>query len=194
MEFESTDGATPLDPDEAEDLIPSHITTMRELNEWEQTNILQAERWIFGRRRRVDHLSEPFVRELHRRMFDETWRWAGQYRKTAKNIGVPAYQIAMSVKDVCEDVKTWLEQEVYPLDDIAIRLHHRLVAIHPFPNGNGRHTRLMADILLVRAGSQRFSWGGQNLQTAGSSRAAYLASLRAADRGEYGALLEFARS
>jgi Fic-DOC domain mobile mystery protein B len=187
------EGATPLDEDEAQDLIPTHILTISQLNEWEQTNILQAEEWLFARRR-PQLLSEPFVRDLHRRMFSETWKWAGKYRQTGKNIGVPSSQIASKVRDTCEDVAFWNANGVFPMDEAAIRLHHRLVAIHPFANGNGRHTRLMADALLFNHDMSRFTWGSQNLQAPGNTRSQYLRALRQADEGDYSALLAFARS
>lgn len=193
LEFANPEGATPLDPDEAEDLVPEHITTMAQLNEWEQTNILQAEQWLFSRKRR-DLLTEPFVRALHRRMFDVTWTWAGRYRLTAKNIGIPASQIPLAVRDTCDDVTYWVTGRVYDLDEIAVRLHHRLVLIHPFSNGNGRHTRLMADALLFQHGAPRFSWGSTDLQRPGTARTEYLAALRAADAGDFTALLRFARN
>jgi Fic-DOC domain mobile mystery protein B len=193
LEFPVPEGATPLDEDEAQDLLPAHIVTLAQLNEWEQANILQAEAWLFARKR-TKLLTEPFVRDLHRRMFDQTWKWAGTYRLTGKNIGVAANQIASKVRDTCDDVAFWIEHSVFALDDAAIRLHHRLVAIHPFPNGNGRHTRLMADALLFNNGAPRFTWGSENLQAAGVARSQYLRSLREADGGDYSALLAFARS
>jgi Fic-DOC domain mobile mystery protein B len=184
---------TPLDPDEAEGLIPGHIQTVGELNLWEQTNILGAEEWAFSRRRK-DLLEVPFVRELHRRMFGETWTWAGTFRKTGKNIGAPAHEIAASLRDLLNDVTYWLAHETYPLDEIAARFHHRLVAIHPFPNGNGRHGRLMADLLLWNRGAEPFTWGLGNLEAPGRFRELYLEALQAADSGDIGLLLRFARS
>jgi len=184
---------TPLDPDEAEGLIPDHIQTVGELNLWEQTNILRAEEWAFSRRRK-DVLEVPFLRELHRRMFEETWAWAGTFRTTGKNIGVPAHEIAASLHDLLNDVNYWLEHGTYPLDEIAARFHHRLVAIHPFPNGNGRHGRLMADLLLRNRGAEPFTWGRGDLQAPGRSRELYLKALQAADSDDIGPLLQFARS
>ena len=192
MEFTYAEGATPLDPDEAHDLIPTHITTSDQLNEWEQANILQGETWLF-QRKRPELLREPFLRELHRKMFDLTWRWAGQYRKTAKNIGVPFSQIGARIKDACDNAAFQVANEVFDLDETAVRLHHNLVSIHPFPNGNGRHTRLVADALLFQNDRERFSWGSANLQIAGDARATYLSALRSADKGDYAGLIRFAR-
>jgi Fic-DOC domain mobile mystery protein B len=193
FEFPTPEGATPLDEDEAQDLIPTHILTTPQLNEWEQANILAGEEWLFARRR-PKLLTEPFVRELHRRMFDKTWKWAGRYRLTGKNIGVPSTQIPSKVRDTCDDVAYWIANKTFPLDEAAVRLHHRLVAIHPFPNGNGRHTRLMADALLYYKDRARFTWGSEDLQAAGVVRAQYLRALRLADQDDYSALLIFARS
>ena len=187
------DGATPLDPDEAEGLVPNHIQTVSGLNQWEQANILRAEEWAFSHRRK-DMLETPFLREVHRRMFDETWTWAGTFRKTEKNIGVAPDTIAARLHDLLSDVVYWLEHRTYALDEIAGRFHHRLVAIHPFPNGNGRHGRLMSDLLLWNHGAEPFTWGRGDLQATSKVRGRYLKALRAADSGDIKPLIQFARS
>lgn len=186
-------GATPLDPDEARGLIPDHIRTQAELNQWEQANVLEGSTWALRTRER-DILGEHFVRELHRRLFGKTWRWAGIFRTTGKNIGVDAAQIALQLRELLDNTRYWIEHRTFPLDGIAVRFHHRLVAIHPFPNGNGRHARLMTDVLLRRNGAAAFSWGGANLDAAGDARDRYLAALRAADAGDYQPLMAMVRS
>lgn len=186
-------GATPLDPDEARGLIPRHIRMQAELDQWEQANVLEGSTWTLRSRER-DILSERFVRELHKRMFGNTWRWAGTFRTTEKNIGVDPAQIAVRLRDLLEDVHYWVEHGTYPVDEIALRFHHRMVAIHPFPNGNGRHARLMTDVLLKRNGAAAFTWGGANLENAGDARDRYLTALRAADGGDYTLLQAFVRS
>lgn len=186
-------GATPLDADEVRGLIPRHIRTQAELNQWEQANVLAGSAWAMRSRER-DVLSERFVRELHRRLFGETWRWAGTFRTTGKNIGVDAAQVAVQLRELLENAHYWIAQGTFPLDESSVRFHHRLVVIHPFPNGNGRHARLMTDILLRRNGAAPFSWGGANLEAVGDARDRYLAALRAADAGDYTPLLAFVRS
>ncbi len=186
-------GATPLDPDESAGLIPSHIATHGALNEWELVNIIGGERWAFSRKRR-NLLSIEFIRLLHKRMFGNTWRWAGTFRTTEKNIGIDPARIQPALRDLCEDAKVQLEHESYALDDIAARFGHRLVSIHPFANGNGRFSRTMADLLLVHNGAERFSWGAGNLIAESDSRRSYLDALRAADAGDYRPLLAFVRS
>lgn len=186
-------GATPLDPDEAIGLIPAHITTCEQLDEWEAENILAGTRWAAARRRK-DVLDDLFVRELHRRMFGRTWKWAGNYRATAKNIGVPPERIAVEVRKLMDDVKVQIERKVAPLDEIAARFHHRLVSIHPFANGNGRHARLMADLLLAANGAEPFDWGRGDLVHEGDARKHYLEALRAADARNFAPLLAFVRS
>jgi Fic-DOC domain mobile mystery protein B len=194
MNFDYPQGATPLDPDEAAELIPSHINTHKHLNEWELVNIVEGERWAFGRKHR-DLLDGAFVRRLHRRMFGQTWRWAGTFRLTEKNIGIDPARIQPALHDLCQDVQAQIEYRSYVLDEIAARFSHRLVSIHPFANGNGRLSRTMADLLLVHHGASRFSWGsGANLVEEGAVRQAYLAALRAADAKDYGPLLGFVRS
>ena len=133
-----TDGQTPLDPDEVEGLIPSYVRTRQELNEWEQANIASAIAWLSQRRRRNPVLSLSFLRELHRRMFGKTWRWAGKFRTSGKTIGIPADQITEAVYNLLEDTKEQVKNRGSSADEIAVRFHHGLVRIHPFPNGNGR--------------------------------------------------------
>lgn len=186
------DAATPLTPDEREGLIPAYITLRRELNEAEQVGIESADRWAFGRRRNV--LDERFLKLLHKRMFGGVWRWAGAYRTTARNIGVDAYRIGVDLHQLLDDVRYWIDHQTYAPDEIAVRFHHRLVAIHPFPNGNGRHARLAADLLAVQLGQPRLSWGRASLVEPKETRQAYVAALRAADQHDIAPLLTFARS
>ena len=193
MNFEYPLGATPLDPDEAQGLLPTHITTQGELNVWEQTNILQGELWA-ARHSKRELLDEAFIRELHRRMFDQTWRWAGTFRSSDKNIGVDWLQIAMQLRNLLDNTRYQVEHQVFSADELAVRFHHQLVVIHPFPNGNGRHARLMADLLVQRLGMPRFSWGSESLIGTSGVRSAYLEALRAADRHKIELLLAFART
>jgi Fic-DOC domain mobile mystery protein B len=185
-------GATPLDADELASLIPGHITTQGELNEWEQLNIAQGENW--ARKQRKEILNEGFVRQLHKQMFGETWKWAGEFRKSDKNIGVDWLTIGVELKKLLDDAHYQVEHATYPHDEIAVRFHHRLVAIHPFPNGNGRHARLMADLLVERLGQPRFTWGSRSLVDASEIRQRYIAALQAADARDIAPLLTIARS
>ena len=194
MNFDYPDGATPLDPDEAQGLLLSHITTRTELDRWEQENITEAEAWAFRRAPR-DILTDGFIKILHRRMYGHVWRWAGEYRTTGKNIGLPAWQISSELRNLCADAVAWLKHASYPPDELAARFHHRLTAIHPFPNGNGRHARMMTDILLAHLLKQpRFTWGSGNMVSAGDCRQQYIEALRAADLLDFQPLLEFVRS
>ena len=186
------DGGTELSEEEREGLIPSYITLRGELNEAEQANILEADEWAFRRKRYV--LEEKFLNNLHKRMYGNVWRWAGQYRTSGKNIGVDAYRIPTELRQLLDDCRYWTENKTYEPDEIAARFHYRLVAIHPYPNGNGRHARLAADMLLNSMGRERFSWGGKNLVDAGKTRKHYIATLQAADGHDIGPLLEFVRS
>lgn len=187
--------ATPLDRDEAQGLIPLHISTRGQLNEWEQQNIVEGERWAFGRQHR-DLRSLEFIKQLHRRMFGRTWKWAGKFRITEKNIGVDPTRIPVEVQELMRDVQTQVEHGAYSLKEIAVRFHHRLVWIHPFPNGNGRVSRTMTDLLLVSLGAEPFHWGGQtnDLVDTGKIRDRYVTALRSADSGDYRLLLEFVSS
>jgi Fic-DOC domain mobile mystery protein B len=186
------DAATPLTPEEREALIPSYITLRAELNEAEQIGIDDAERWAFARRR--DVLSEEFLTGLHRRMLGKVWRWAGAFRQSERNIGIDHWLIPIELRQLLGDMRYWIDNETYPPDEIAVRFHHRLVFIHPFPNGNGRHARLAADLLITQLGGQRFTWGRTSLIAASEARKKYLAALKLADNHEIGPILAFARS
>lgn len=186
------DAATPLAADERAQLIPTYITTRSQLNEAEQANIADADLWAFRRKR--DVLGEAFLLNLHKRMLNGVWKWAGSFRQTERNIGIQAYRIGVELRQLLDDVSYWMEHQTFSPDEIAVRFHHRLVFIHPFPNGNGRHARLAADLLAVQLGQERFSWGSANLVTADETRAAYVAALKAADAHDIGPLLAFARS
>jgi Fic-DOC domain mobile mystery protein B len=190
--FDEPDHATPLAPEERDALIPAHIAYRRELNEAEQENIYRAQNWALATRREL--LTEKFVKDLHGRMLGDVWRWAGKFRTRERNVGIPHYEIPIALSQLLDDAKTWIKCGSYPCDELALRFHHRLVQIHPFPNGNGRHARLMADLLVMRLGGARFSWGGANILDAGDLRARYIAALQAADRHDIAPLLAFARS
>lgn len=190
------DGQTTLDEDEKEGLLISTITTRAELDEMEQNNIQQAMLWLMSRRVAAkDILTEAFVQQLHVKMFGKVWRWAGQYRKTNKNIGVDKYEIPTQLKMLLDDCRYWIEHKTYEEEEIAIRFKHRLVSIHCFPNGNGRHSRLMADVIAERLFARDvFSWGSNDLANLSAARANYLAAVKAADAGEIRFLIAFARS
>jgi len=195
MSPEEDDGATPLTLEESEGLRLTHITTRGELNRWEQDNIAEGEAWAF-RRRQKDILSEGFLLRLHERMFGNVWRWAGELRRSDKNIGSIRWRdVPVQLRLFLEDVKLWIASGTYPADEIAARFHHRLVFIHPFPNGNGRHARTITDLLLVQALDRpKFSWGKGNLIDPGECRRVYIEALRSADRHDYEPLLAFVRS
>ena len=189
--FDYPAGATPLDADELACLIPEHITMQSQLNEWEQLNIEHGETWALRQRKGI--LDETFIRQLHQHMFGETWTWAGKFRTSNKNIGVDWSQVSVKLRDLLDDVRHQIDNAVYSPDEIAVRFHHRLVAIHAFPNGNGRHARLMADLLIRKLGQPRFTWGRKNLMEPSATRKRYIAALQAADKGDINQLLAFAR-
>jgi Fic-DOC domain mobile mystery protein B len=190
--FQEPEDATPLTPEESADLIPAHIAYRAELNAAEQENIARGQDWALARKR--DLLSEKFIKDLHQRMLGDVWRWAGKFRITERNLGIHYFEIPMAVRELLENAKTWVEHKTYPPDQISVRFHHRLVKIHPFPNGNGRHSRMMADLLVMRLGGERFTWGRASLQQSGDVRKQYIDALRAADNHDYEPLLRFARS
>ena len=194
---EDPPGATPLEDDELEGLKQSWITTRSDLNEAEYDNILAAQnKWFRWNNRLERLLDDKTVRDLHRDMFGQVWTWAGAYRLTEKTIGIDPVQISVAVRNLVEDAKFWFAPDsAMEVDAAAVRFHHKLVVIHPFANGNGRHTRLITDLALRAVGQPEFSWGrGGDLETASGVRTQYIQSLRAADVGDYTELTEFVRA
>tara|TARA_R110002073_G_scaffold336221_1_gene531041 strand:+ start:509 stop:1102 length:594 start_codon:yes stop_codon:yes gene_type:complete len=192
MKIEYPDGATPLDPDEMEGLKFKHVTTRGELDHLEQANIQGGLAWL-SKSRKKNILTEGFVCKLHEKLFGEVWTWAGSFRRSGKNIGVDPIQISVQLRTLLDDMQYWIVHDTYPPLEAAIRFHHRLVYIHPFPNGNGRHARIMADAILEKAfNAAVIDWaGGHDLQSMSKRRTEYIAALRAADRGEYQPLFHF---
>jgi Fic-DOC domain mobile mystery protein B len=197
-DLNSVPGNTPIHPDDAAKLIPN-LATKKELDEWERQNILEAQEWAFSSRimKSRNPLDEIYLRELHRRMFDETWKWAGKYRTRDVSPGCPFHEIYERIGMLLGDGQFWTGNKTFTLDEIAVRFHHRLVGqIHAFPNGNGRHARMLADVIVEKNGGTRFTWGQANLVEVGPTRNAYLSALHALDDNDnnINPLLAFARS
>jgi Fic-DOC domain mobile mystery protein B len=190
---ENLECATPLDLDEAAGLKPD-LTTRAELNSFEQANIAQGIRWARkSTKLKRSLLTVDSLKLLHRQMFGDTWTWAGQFRTSGKNIGVEPHQIQTELAKLCGDGQYWIINKTYLMDVCAIRFHHRLVSIHPFSNGNGRHARLVADLIMYFAKEIALTWGGDSIDVEGVTRAAYLGALRAADSNDYSLLISFAK-
>ncbi len=194
LKLEYIEGQTPIDEDEKEGLLIPTISTRGELNEFEQANIVQAIEWTLKNRfSKEEILTEEFLLSVHRKMFGEVWEWAGKKRKTNKNIGVDKYQISTEIKKLIQDCCFWIENKSYSPDEIAIRFSHRVVQVHIFPNGNGRHSRLVADIIVSDVFNKPvFSWGGSDLSNDNSVRKEYLEAIHLADIENYKVLIEFA--
>lgn len=192
MTWTEPEGAMPISPDERRGLRFAHITTRKELDELEQANIEQGLAWV-RRRRSGSIFDDVFVRRLHWRLFGDVWEWAGTYRRTGTNIGIDPWEIAVQLRILLDDAAHWAEHEVHPALEAAARFHHRMVQIHPFPNGNGRHARIAADIMLEEVyGSLPIDWaGGLDPQADSARRTSYIAALRAADGGDLVPLFEF---
>jgi len=189
--MEYPEGATPLDRNEMGGLKFKHITTRNELDAVEQANIQSGLRWLA--RQRGDVLTDDFAITLHKRLFGDVWDWAGSFRRTGKTIGIDPIHIGVELRTLMDDARYWADHKTYPASEAAIRLHHRLVYIHPFPNGNGRHARIMADAVLEQVyDTDAIDWaGGYDLQKMDTRRNAYIAALKAADQGDYEPLKAF---
>jgi Fic-DOC domain mobile mystery protein B len=187
-------GDTPLHPDDLAQLIPN-LHSKRDLDEWERQNILDAQKWAYNPQvlARRNPLDEIYLRGLHRRMFDSTWKWAGKYRTKDLNIGCRFCEIHQRIAVLLGNTQFWIDNKTFDVDEIAVRFHHRLVSeIHAFPNGNGRHGRLLASAVVVKHGRGRFTWG----RGVEHARDQYLSGLRAMDddNEDVQGLLKFARS
>lgn len=196
LEFDYKDGQTPLDEEEKEGLKIKSITTQGELDEFEQLNIEKAVEWTIHTKLKPEKiLTEKFVKDLHKRMYGDVWKWAGEFRKIEKNIGIPWTQIGIELKNLLDDTKYWIENKTFSPEEIAIRFKHRIVSIHCFPNGNGRHSRMMADIIMESIfGNKIFSWHQSNMVKANETRNQYIKALREADNGNFKQLIEFAKN
>jgi len=192
------EGQTPLDEDEKEGLLIPSVSTRYDLDEVEQRNIEEAVKWTIERRKKFtasEILTEEFVCGLHVKMLGEVWEWAGRFRTSNKNIGVDKYQIGVELRLLIDDCKFWIAHSTFSADEIAIRFKHRIVSIHCFANGNGRHSRLFADVIIEKIFERPvFTWGGKLLVQPSEFRSAYLSALRQADIGNYEPLIEYARS
>ena len=195
LKLEYKDGQTPLDEDETEGLLIKSITTHGELDEHEQLNIEKAIQWIVQSKITTDALlEEVFIKKLHKKMFGNVWSWAGKFRKSEKNIGVEWIKIGTELKCLLDDAKFWIENKTYQPDELAIRFKHKLVNIHCFPNGNGRHSRIMADIIIESVFKKEiFSWNNSNMVKADETRKKYISAIREGDKGNINPLIEFAR-
>ncbi|PCJ65569.1 MAG: cell filamentation protein Fic [Bacteroidetes bacterium] len=194
LELQYKDGQTPLDEQEKEGLKIKSITTQGELDEFEQLNIEKAVEWIIHLKLKSERiLTEKFIKDLHKKMYGDVWKWGGEFRKTHKNIGLKWTQIGIELQILIDDTKYWIENKTYSPVEIAIRFKHRIVAIHCFPNGNGRHSRMMADIIIESIfGKEIFSWHKSNMVQADETRKIYISALKQADNGNINPLIGFA--
>lgn len=189
---DSAEGATPLDPDEMEGLRFAHVETRTELDQMEQQNIQDGLRWLMRQRKFDDLLSEGFLLALHQQLFGTVWDWAGKYRQTGKNIGVDPVYIGTDVRNLLDDARYWIDHRTFSTEEFAARLHHRLVQIHPFANGNGRHARIFTDAVLERILNRApVDWSAGGSIDNETHRQNYLKALRAADAGDYRLMIDF---
>jgi len=195
LELQYTDGQTPLDEGEKEGLKIKSITTQEELDEFEQLNIEKAVEWTIRSNLKPERiLTEKFIKDLHKKMYSDVWKWAGEFRRSDKNIGIKWTQIGLELKNLLDDTKYWIDNKTFSPEEISIRFKHRIVAIHCFPNGNGRHSRMMADIIIESIfGKEIFSWHKSNMVKADETRKKYIEALRKADNGNINPLIKFAK-
>ncbi len=190
--LEYPEGATSLDPDEMEGLKYPHIDMRKELDEIEQQNIQDGYNWLTRQRKHKDFLTEVFVKDLHQHLFGDVWAWAGSFRQSEKNIGIDPFYIGVELRKLLDDARYWVENATYERKEFAARFHHRLVKIHPFPNGNGRHGRIMTDVILEKMLEvPAVEWGVTLSGQEGEHRKVYIQALQKADNNDYQMLIEF---
>jgi Fic-DOC domain mobile mystery protein B len=196
LEINYVDGQTPLSEEELEGLKIPSVTTREELDEFEQYNIEKAIQWTIGKKfKSEDLLSETFIKGLHKRMYGEVWKWAGSFRNSEKNLGIKSFLIPVQLKQLLDDAKFWYDNNTYSPDEMAVRFKHELVSIHCFPNGNGRHSRLMADLIMEKLYGEPFlTWGSSDLVKASDKRKAYIEAIKMADNHDLNALILFAKT
>jgi Fic-DOC domain mobile mystery protein B len=196
LKIDYIDGQTPLNEEEQDGLLIPSITTREDLDEFEQLNIEKAIQWTFGKKLKAEQLfTEKFIKDLHKRMYGEVWKWAGTFRESEKNIGIKSYLIPSELKMLLDDALFWVQNGTYSHDELAIRFKHRLVSIHCFSNGNGRHSRLMADLIMEKLYDETiFSWGSSNLIKATETRKVYIKAVKTADKHDLLPLIAFAKS
>ncbi len=195
LEFDPSPGQTPLNDEDIKGLLIPSVSTQGALNELEQKNIEKAILWSLGRKFDSNKIfSEKFIKQLHLKMFGDVWKWAGEFRKTNTNIGVNYPLVSLQLRMLVDDARFWLKHQIYEPDEFTLRFKHRLVAIHCFPNGNGRHSRLVADIIITNIFRKpEFTWGSANIIQQGEARKLYIQALQAADQHDMSPLLAFAR-
>jgi len=196
LKLDYIDGQTPIDEGEKEGLLIKTITTQRELNEHEQLNIESAIQWILQKKFKAETiLTEEFIKSVHKKMFCNIWSWAGKFRKSEKNIGVEWIKIGIELRYLLDDTRYWIDNSTYLPDEIAIRFKHRLVNIHCFPNGNGRHSRIMADIIIESIFAKEvFTWHYSNMVNPDKIRKKYITAIKEGDNGNINPLISFARN
>lgn len=189
------DGQTPLDEEERGGLLIKPITIHSELDEHEQLNIEKSVAWLIQARLSTQKiLSESFIKILHKKMLGQVWSWAGEFRESEKNIGVSWMNIETELRYLLDDTQFWIKNNTYQPDEIAIRFKHRLVNIHCFPNGNGRHSRIMADLIIESIFKMEvFTWNHSNMVKPDQTRKRYIEAIRQADIGDINPLIQFAR-
>jgi Fic-DOC domain mobile mystery protein B len=196
LKLEPKEGDTLLSPEELDQIIPKYITNRRQLDEVEQDNIEDAIVWVF--KQRTIKPEKVFTREFqdnfHKKMLGKVWKWAGQKRTRETNIGAPPFQIEVKRKMLNDDALFWVQNNTWPPVELAIRFHHRLVQIHCYPNGNGRHSRIMADIILTKLYKlPAINWLGGDLVNESETRKSYIEAMKVADKGDYSPLFKCIR-
>lgn len=185
-------GATYNDDISGLKLDTSKQYTLQEVYLYEAKNITRATIKYFSKT--PDKKIAPFSFEwfliLHQEMFGDVWDWAGKLRQVELSIGVQAYLVSTELKKLVDDLAFWDEHKTFSVIEISARLHHRAVQIHPFKNGNGRWSRMLANIYLKQNGLNPTKWNEDLLSKENPHRDDYIQALKFADDRDYSQLIK----
>ena len=186
------DDATPLTDISGLKLPNNKVYSLKEIYIYEANNIALATLKYLAAppSKELASFSYEWMQKLHCDMFDNVWDWAGKFRKVELSIGIKAYLVPISLKDLVDDIEFWKKNKTFDMYETATRIHHRAVQIHPFQNGNGRWSRMLANIYLRQNGSMPVKWQEDLLSSENPKRNEYIKALKMADNGDYKALIE----
>ena len=189
------DDATPLDDISGLKLPSSRVYTLKEVYEAEANNIALATLKYLSAppSKKIAPFTYEWLQQLHYEMFGNVWEWAGKFRSCELSIGIKAYQVPTALKELADDIAFWDKHKTYDIYEVAARLHHRAVQIHPFQNGNGRWSRMLANIYLRQNGSMPVKWQENLLSKENTKRDEYIQALKNADSGNYAKLIAMHR-
>ena len=163
MPLEPGYGETPIPGDELAALVPHVIDTLAApitradiydlesavLQDVTETQLAAA---LDGSLTLDDLLNDYFLRDLHTQLYGDIWMWAGRWRQYEVNIGVAPEHIAVELRSAMGNIGyRWERAADWTPRELGVAVHAEAVRVHPFTDGNGRTTRLLADLVFIAA-------------------------------------------